>query len=515
MPTPFNVNPLDDTAADFVRTGILPIAMDDTASEFSRTVVPVGVLDDTAAEFARTATYAIILDDTHLVAYQPVPVTDAVKYRLLVFDINGNLTAMPQDVLQGSFEDLVNAGSGQGTFTVPRLFVDVGWVGLGYRVQFFLDDGLGDPWYDGRVQEIDQNDVSGATQDYENVEVHCEGWSTHLDDSIVSEVLSPGVQANGVDNGTMRADQYLIHLITTYMNSTDFAPAFVTNIPIDLDQITFDGTGLSQCIDTIIKQLLDNTGQTFEWWVRGQVTPTEGRPGIVIQPNSNPALVTTNYYSPARLLVTQYLTEFMHATIYEYKIQTSSRDLYNMIALYGGNDPSTGLQTYGPFKDSTSIALYGLRQQKVTNSSLISTDSLSNYATAYLLINGYPQPQGSFKKFRPSDYARGGQWFQMYEPGLVGTDGEQWIINTSNQQLGDHPPNLKQVRAVRVVTEIQNQDRIEQTVYTTAPRPYIDQAYYGAINSSANLQAGKSSLVGQAKLATYYVVGGGDYTGIT
>jgi len=372
---------------------------------------------------------------------------------------------------------------------------------------------LGDPWYDGRVQEIDQNDTSGATQDYETVEVHCEGWHTHLDDAIVSEVLSPGVQPNGVNNGTMAADTYITHLIAAYMDSAAFAPAFVTSIPVNLDKLTFDGTGLGTCIDNIIKQIQDNTGQTYEWWVRGQLANL-GKPGLVIQPNANPAVVTTNYYSPSKQIVTQYLTEFMHSTIYGYKIQTSARDLYNMIALYGGNDPLTGLQVYGAFKDSTSIALYGLRQKKVTNSTLLSTTTLSNYATVYLLLNGYPQPQGSFKKFRATDFARGGQWFQVYEPGLVSTDGQLWIVG-ANQRLGNKPPSLKQVRAVRVVTSIQGQDRIEQEVYTTAPRPYIDQAYYGAINESANTQAGKSSLTGQTRLDLFFLVGGGDYTGIT
>ncbi len=486
------------------------VPLDTLAAQFSRTIAESTPLTTIKAQFTRTVVHPSALDSVITVTYNMTPGNDAVKYRILVFDVQGNLTAFPQDVITFSFEDLVNGGSGTGQMDVPRAFVDLGWVGPGYRVQFYLDDGLGDPWYDGRVMEIDQADQGSS--DSEVVTVHCEGWHTHLDDAIIDQLtINPGIQPNGVNNGTMNADTFLTWALARYMDSAAFGSAYVASMPVGIDQTSFNGTGLGAALDTIIKQVLDNTGQVYEWWVRGT---SNGKPAIVIQPQSNPNVVTTNWYSPSKLLITQCITEFMHATIYNYRIQTTATNLFNMIALYGGTDPSTGMTAYGPYKDSTSISLYGLRQKQVTNTNLVSTASLTNYATVYLLLNAYPQPQGSFKKFRASDYARAGQWFQIYEPGLQFTDGEKFIVGTGGV-LGQHPPNLKQVRAVRVVTSMQNQDRVEQEVFTTAPRAFIDNSYYGAINESANTKASQARIVGAVRLDLYHLVGGGDYVGIT
>lgn len=508
----FVTTPLNETVAQWARTPTVVAAQPNSvANQWSRTPITVRPTE-TSAQWSRSVIVPTPLNDVVSITSQIIVSSDGAKYRLLIFDTNGNMTAACQDMLTGTFEDIVNGGSGQATIELPRRFVDLGWIGPAYRVQFFLDDGLGDPWFDGRVSEIDQNqDMSG---DYESITVHAEGWHTALNDAIVSEVLSPGVQPNGVNNGPMNADTYLTHLIATYMNSSIFASAFVASIPIGLDQITFDGTGLSDCIDQIVQQVLSNTGQLFEWWVRGQVA-NGGKPAIVIQPQSNPSQVTTNYYSPSNQLITQFLTKVKDSDIYSYQIQNSSRDLSNMIALYGGTDPNTGLQVYGVFKDSTSISLYGLRQKKVTNTALVSSASLGFYATAFLLLNAYPQPQGSFKLFRATDFARAGQWFQIYEGGLMSVNGNtEWIVG-SNQLLGEHPPNLKQMRAIRVVTSVQKADRIEQEVSVTAPRPFIDQDYYAALDSSATKQASQTSVTTTTNLQTLYIQIGGVYVSNT
>lgn len=509
----FVTTPLNETVAQWARTPTVVAAQPNSvSSQWSRTPITVRPAE-TSAQWSRSVIVPTPLNVVIPITSQIIVSPDGAKYRLLIFDTNGNMTAACQDMLTGTFEDIVNGGSGQATIELPRRFVDLGWIGPAYRVQFFLDDGLGDPWFDGRVSEIDQNqDMSG---DYESITVHAEGWHTALNDAILDGVnLAPGVQPNGVDNGSMNADVFLSTLISQFMDSSKFAPAFIASMPIGLDKLTFDGTGLSDAIDQIVQQVLSNTGQLFEWWVRGQVA-NGGKPAIVIQPQSNPSQVMTNYYSPSNQLITQFLTKVKDSDIYSYQIQNSSRDLFNMIALYGGTDPNTGLQVYGAFKDSTSISLYGLRQKKVTNTSLVSTQSLSNYATAYLLLNAYPQPQGSFKLFRATDFARAGQWFQIYEGGLTQTNGNPlWIVG-ANQQLGEHPPNLKQMRSVRVVTSIQKADRIEQEVFVTAPRPYIDNDYYAALGAATTKAAGSSAITSISVLRKLFVQNGGEYVSNT
>jgi hypothetical protein len=277
-----------------------------------------------------------------------------------------------------------------------------------------------------------------------------------------------------------------------------------------LDEISFDGTGLDQCVDTVVKQVLNETGNLYEWWVRG---PRIGLPRLVIQPQQDPALQATAYYSPNRQRATAYFPEFKNSTMYDYSIQNSIADLANQIALYGGQDPATGLTVYGPFKDSTSISLYGLCQKQVTDTSLISTASLANYATAYLIMNGYPQPQGTYKKFAPTDAMRSGQWLQIMEPGLQDT-GETYILGT-NEIADSHPGNVKQVRCIQVVTSFgqsEDGDRIEQEVTFTAPRPYIDQAYYAAIGSATTTQQSQQAQSSNVtKVSTTYLQKGLDY----
>lgn len=490
---------------------------------------------------------------------------DAKRYRLVIYDANGNIIQIPQDAVSWSFTDVVNGGSAEGTVKFPRRFVDQGWINYNYRVQLYLDDSI-DPWYDGYVVDFDPEQQTAQTEG-EYITVYTEGWQTWLGNAIVDEVLTPSVGA-----GTMNADTYVNHLISTYMDHNTFTSAYTVAMPIALDQLTFDGEPLNTCIDDIINQVQDNTGRTFEWWVRGVLN---GKPGLVIQNNQNPNNVTSpSYYTPAHTKATNFMLEFKDSTIYEYKIQNSSKDLYNMIALFGGQ--LQNVQVWGAFKDSTSISLYGLRQKKVTNSNLLSPQSLTNYATAYLLLNGYPQPQGSFKKWVASDFARAGQWYEIAEPGLhentyayivqgfqstttsalsagatsiplasttglsvgqplaVGSNPPIAVIAISGVTVtlargltnavvsgaqanspsisSTHSPNLRQCRSIKVITSIQEgMDRIEQEVYTTAPRPFIDHAYYSAINTTTARAAAQAQTQAQTNLINTFIQQGGDY----
>lgn len=432
----------------------------------------------------------------------PPPVVSAPPspFRFIIYDKTGKIVAVPQDVLSFGFEDIVNGGSGQGTFMVQRHFVDQGWLDYDYRVQLYINEGL-TPWYDGRIIEFDPAQYSGTT-DSENITVHTEGWHTQLAHAIVSEILTPSLV-----NGTMAADTYLAHLIGLYVDNTKFGTSYIAALPVTLDGFTFDGQELNRCIDDIVKQVLDNTGNLMEWWVRGL---KGALPCIYIQPQRNPNLISTpTYFAPGFTTPTKFMVEFKDETIYEYSIQNSSANLYNMIALYGGL--INNVQVYGAFKDSTSISLYGVRQKKVTNTTLLTQATLASYAASYILQNGYPQPQGSFKKYIVDDLARAGQFFQIMERGVNAAGVERFLDESTTDLVTTTPQGVKQVRAIKVVTSMQaGRSRLEQQVFTSAPRPFIDHAFYGSINVSANVLATRNSRQGPTQLTTYYVVSGGD-----
>lgn len=491
-------------------------ALNQLATRPATTKFPNGsaLLTTYGTQFARTKVMTNEYNYVKPLLYGLAPTTDGVKWQIIVTDTNGKVVALPQDVLNFSFEDDVNGGSASGSIEVPRRFVDIGWIGVNFRVQFYLDDGIGDPWYDGYVTELDQTVYSGNT-DRETVTVITEGWQTALGWTAVFGDINAGVQQNGVDNGIAYCDAVLNnYLIPIYLNTAIFGPSHISSIPIGVDSVSWDGTALNTVIDNLIKNVQSNTGYLYEWWVRGR---KKGLPSLVIQPQGNPSQVTASYQSPTQVIPAFYFTEFMNSTMYEYQIQNVYKDIVNMVELYGGTDPTTSVQCTGAFQDSTSISLYGLRQKKETNNALISQTQLSNYATVYLLLNGYPQPQASFKKLRASDWARAGQWFQVFEPGVQPNDTEYFITASNYGVTPYHTQNCKQVRAIKVVCTLQDLDRIEQQVYTTAPRTFIDNNYYGALKAANTQQASNlsSQRASQAKLSNFYIVGGGDWTGNT
>lgn len=428
-------------------------------------------------------------------------------YRIVVYDNAGKIVIVPQDVMSFSFEDIVNGGSGQGTMFVKRSFVDQGWMNYDYRVQLYLNDSIY-PWYDGRIVEMDPQQFS--SNDEEGITLQLEGWSTQMANAIVSEVLTPSAVSyeamyNGLltqFGGTMNADVYLTHLLGTYLDSSIFGSSYIAAMPISLDGFTFDGQALDSCIDAIVKQVLSDTGQIYEWWVRGSAAG--GPPRIVIQPQQIPSTAPAmSYYAPGALKNTDFMLEFKNSTIYDYEIQNNSRNLTNMIALYGGLVQN--VQIYGSYKDSVSISLYGVRQKKVTNSLLLTKASLDGYGAAYVLQNGYPQPQGSFKKYYADDRARAGQWFQIMEGGVADPTTKYIDYLT-----GDIDPmttqNVREVRCIRVLTTMQEgTNRIEQQVFTTAPRPFIDQAFYGTINYIAGRTAAMQGFAGPTQLYYYFM----------
>lgn len=410
-------------------------------------------------------------------------------YRIFIYDTNGNLVSIPVDILSGSFEDVVNGGSGAGQFSLPRRFVDVGEVNYEYRVQFYLADSV-DPWYDGRIVDFDQEQMEN--KDSETIIVYTDGWRTRMSYAITSDHVDPGVQPNGQILPLTNADTFLAAEIASKLDSATFGTSYLSSIPVALDKLTFDGTELDKAIEDIVKQVNDNTGNTYEWWVRGKAG---GKPQLVIQPNANPNKVTTTYRTPPTYTGTTpsaqvkcgYNYEWKNGTIQGYKQTNSGRQIYNMVAAYGGPDPMTKINVYGAFKDSLSISLYGLRQKKITNSVVTSQKSLSMYATVYLLLNGYPQPQTTFKKVAPSDEDRAGVWYQIMEP-----------------SIGVLTQNIKQERCIKVHIDF-GADSLVATMTCTAPRPFIDNAYYAAIGQASRAQTFR---VTSTNLTTYFIAAG-------
>jgi hypothetical protein len=441
------------------------------------------------------------------IIYTPAVVTDAIKYRILVFDKSNKLATILTQVSQFDFIDAVNGGSAQGSFVIDKHFIDTNWFNYDYRVEFYFEDSF-DPWYCGYISEFDPEQDD---DDVEYITIYTAGYQTFLDRAVVSEILSPGVQPNGVDNGDYYADAYLVHLLTTYLDSAHFAAAFVGSIPIYLDALTFTGEGLGKCVDDVVKQVSSNTGQIYEWWVRGQ---WGGLPRLIIQVQSNPnnTAITDSFVLPSGKTPVQFITEIKDETMYGFKITNSAAAVYNLIALYGGNDPNTGEQVYNAYQDSTSIALYGARQQRVTNNVLLSQASLTNYATAYLLNNAYPQPQGQFNKWVPFDFARAGVFFQIIIKGLSST-GETFVQTDGSTMTNELPQINDQVRAIQIEVNMQGGtgDRIAMTVSTQAPRPFADNASYNAIVQSKNDQAALTSTNQRTNLKTYFVQDGFDW----
>ena len=429
----------------------------------------------------------------------------------------GPLIDIPTDIISGDFTDVINGGSGTATFTVPRAFVDTGLVQYGNRVQLYLWDSV-DPWFDGRILNFNPNQIQSL--DYEQITVYAEGWQTQLNFAITSDAVNTGMTSQGaIITTTVNADAFLNLELNGgqldgasgggYVDSSNFqTPVAIPSIPIILDAIQFNGTGLSDAINQIVSQIHDEEGNIYEWWVRGQVGKL---PYICIQPQPfqkpptgsivNSGLLTKT--SPSQTPATPYfLYVWKDSDIRNFQITFSSQNLYNNIALYGGTDPLTQQTVYGYFKDSVSISLYGLRQQKVTDSSIISAAALNNYATVYLLTNGYPQPQGSFEVLQPSDSWRAGQWCQ------VG-------VNVP-QQLGESglEPQILQFRVVKVETSWTNQgDKLVQIVSVSAPRPMLDEVYFASVNT-ANNAASLSALQPQASMKDYFVASGLDWLGL-
>jgi hypothetical protein len=387
------------------------------------------------------------------------------RYYVLVLDNNGNIVDIPQaDVESVDVEQSVNGGSGQGTIVFRRDYNSIGQLAYGYYVLVWFwrgsDDptrGVGyqegglispDPWYAGYISDIDDKMMETDGQ----VTCKLEGVMKLLDRAIVTETINPGVDGNP----GLSASTYLTHLLTTYQPPFFGPPSIPSGMP-NLSPNQFDGTKLGAAIDTVVKQVRDTSGLLYTWFVRPTFNlwglssgPNIGKLGlsVVVQVDQNPNVVSGATFKNI----------FVRAQAASYKVQTKYRDLVNVIAIYGGQDPITGQQVYGVYQDPVSVATYGAIEDKLFVPYLQSSDACQAYATNYLDLHAYPQAQGEIELLDPDPTLVAGKWVQCFEtasPSVV----------------------QKQVRASNVRVAIKG-ERVDQTVSTVSPVPYLDQAIY-------------------------------------
>lgn len=391
--------------------------------------------------------------------------------RIFIFDANNVLQDVPGDVLSVSFETVMNGGSGQGQVVFPRKFAQYGLIGPDYRFQVWLpDDVSGDPWYDGRVTEIDTSTAvtSGRATAY------LEGYATALDDAICTFSVNPGVQPDGVDNGQMDFGALVTWVLTTYL-----PVGFTFNAPpsagLNVDGIQVDHEGLGSTINDIVKIVLDGNGSNWEWYCDGTA---DLQRVVTVQP------VSTFEVAPISL---DWASDMAENTLRE-----NFRDIKNMVVVYGGLDPITGEQQWGPFQDSVSISAFGVRQTSQNQSTLVTFDQIAVWATSYLAQTAYPSFTGTVRLRQFDSNIRAGKWVQVFTQ--YGT--EQYFGGTTSGYT-PAPPDIEYtlltMRLSKVTVTWSKSTRIDQTFEPTSPIPFIDRAVFDSANGVATLLGGLNS----------------------
>ncbi|MBC5805618.1 MAG: hypothetical protein ACR2KS_10095 [Candidatus Eremiobacter antarcticus] len=358
---------------------------------------------------------------------------------LKIYDNLGNLVDIPQtDVYSIDVEDGLNGGSGQGTVVFQREFNKIGNLAYGYQFQlWFWPEGgsmLTDPWYSGHLVDFDQEQLATTGR----VTAKLEGDFKLLDAAIVSLSINPGVAGN-----PNLSTKTFLQMVDTIYRPPSFGAAVISpTVMPNLLPMQFDASKLGAVIDTTTKTVRDSTGLLYTWFVRTQADLTKR---ITIQVDQNPNVVAG---VPFKHL-------FVGSQLDQYKIATKYRDIINVVAVYGGKDPVTGQQVYGAFSDAVSLATYGAIEDKISVPALSSNAAAQSYATTWLLLHAYPQAQGDFRLLICDPTIFAGTWVQIWET----------------------PTVVKQIRAALVKVSIKG-ERIEQSVSTQSPVPYLDSAIY-------------------------------------
>jgi hypothetical protein len=379
--------------------------------------------------------------------------------RILVFDQNNVLQDVPPDVLSVSAETVVNGGSGKATILFPRKLNKIGALAERYRVQIYLPDDMTMPWYDGRITEIDMKSTAVDGR----VTAQVEGFSTDLDNALVTFFLTPGVQPNGTDNGQEDFGALMTWMLGQYLPA-GYSFSGSSSIGVNVFALQADHQGLATALDQVTKAILDGSGSHWEWYCDGTAAL-----GKVVTYQA----VSVNQASPVNLDA--------YSDFSDYDLHVVYRGIKNMLVLYGGRDPLTGEQIWGTFQDSVSIASYGLRQGHDSRPELASQSQLQQYATAWLALNGYPVYTGTLTLKVPNSKVRAGKWLSILEPG--GT--------------------LRAIRIGKSTFTFSKGRFISQTVEPTAPIPRIDQALDDASSATAATLSAIASRPADTAISNY------------
>lgn len=377
---------------------------------------------------------------------------NASNWLLLIFDQNGLCVDVPQDDVESwQVQCLVNGGSGEGTFTFRRPFNDIGAVGYNYSLRLWIwppnTTMPTDPYWAGHQEDPDQVQLSASGQ----CVVHAYGDHTYLNDGIVSFAANPGVGGNpSLDC----AD--LLRTLWAQFGPPGWLSPVIPATMFPLLPVTYTHQGFGDVIDDLLKQGRDSTGVLFLWYVK---TFVNGSHQLVVQIDQNPNVLDGTSGKP--LVLFRHL--FANSDFTDYKIANKYRDIYNVVAVYGAKDPTTGVQAFGVYEDATSVAQFGrTKEQAITVDSLQTTDACQAYGQVWLELNAYPSAQGTARLLQVDPTITAGTWVQFWEA----------PADASNAA------SIKQVRCTQIDLSMTKPNRIDQVIGTTSPVPFLDKAIY-------------------------------------
>src|SRR5579862_2036805 len=409
------------------------------------------------------------------------------NWQLQVYDQNNNLVDVPQgDVEEIRIQKVLNGGSGEGTITFRRRFNDIGAVGYTYSFRLWIWPGgqtmPTDPYWTGIQEDPDQVQLSASGQ----CVVHAYGDFTLLNDGLVSLECNPGVAGNP----SLDCASLLTTLVPSNLPPGFLAPVIPSTM-FPLLPVTYTHQGLADVIDDLLKQGRDSTGLLFVWRVK---VNRAGQRQVIISIDQNPNVLNGTGGNP--LVLFRHL--FANSDFDTYKIANKYRDLYNVVAVYGAKDPTTGAQAFFVAEDATSISDFQrVKEQAINVPSLATNAACQAYGEIWLDLNAYPSAEGSCRLLRCDPTIDVGTWVQFWEaPSLPNPLG------------GLNAPSIKQVRITQVDLLISKPNRVEQTLTSTSPVPYLDKAIY-RVGAEIQTQTQISNLPIFPVKQTLYIRSGG------
>ena len=409
------------------------------------------------------------------------------NWQLQVFDQNGNLVDIPQsDVEEIRVQKVLNGGSGEGTITFRRRFNDIGAVGYVFSFRLWIWPAgttmPTDPYWTGIQEDPDQVQLGASGQ----CVVHCYGDFTLLNDGLVSLECNPGINGNpSLDSSS---------LLTTLLAPNQppgFATPVIPGSMFPLLPVTYTHQGLGDVLNDLLQQGRDSTGLLFTWRV---TVNRAGQRQIVIKIDQNPNVLDGT--GGKALVLFRHL--FANSDFDTYKIANKYRDIYNIVAVYGATDPTTGAQAFGVYEDTTSQTDFGrVKEYAINVPSLATNDACQAYGQIWLDLNAYPTAEGSCRLLRCDPTIDVGTWVQFWEaPSLPNGLG------------GLNAPSIKQVRISQVDLVITKPNRVEQSLTSTSPVPYLDKAIY-RVGAEIQTQTTISNLPLFPVKQTLYIRSGG------